>query len=291
MASRTKSLKKHTQSRNALRRFFRNPTAVLGLVLFAGMVLAVLSASVFFNYEKDALLLNVPERLQGPGAAHWLGTDDKGRDIFVRILFGGRYTLWISFAATLFAVLLGGLLGAMAGYVGGKVDTVVMSIMDVTMCLPSILLAIAIVVALGNSITNLILAIGISNVPKFARIVRSSVMSVRNTEYVQAAQILGTPAHRIIVHHILRNCLGPVIVQATLIFASSILSVSSLSFLGLGIQSPTPEWGTMLSEGRARMREYPYLVVAPGLAIFISIFSLNLLGDGLRDALDPRMDV
>jgi len=279
------------QSRNAVRRFFQNRMAVVGLVMFLIILLGAASVDLFFDYDSDALNINVVERLMSPGAAHWFGTDEQGRDIFARILFGARYTLLIGFASTLFAVVFGGIFGAISGYFGGFLDTAIMAVMDITMCLPSMLLAIAIVVALGNSAVNLVMAIGISNVPKFARVVRSSVMSVRNTEYVQAAQIIGTPTVLILFRHILRNCLGPVIVQATLIFAAAVLSVSSLSFLGLGVDSSTPEWGKMLSDGRGYMRDYYYMVIDPGLAIFFSIFSLNLLGDGLRDALDPRMEV
>lgn len=285
------SKKQHrTVARGALRRFLHNRMAVVGLVIFLCIVALTVYAVFAVDFDSTTAI-DPPNRLQPPSAAHWFGTDEMGRDIFARILYGARYTLSISFAATLVAVVIGGIFGAAAGYVGGQVDTLIMSVMDVFMCLPSMLLAIAIVVALGNSVGNLIWAIGVSNIPKFARIVRSSVLSVRNTEYVQAAQVIGTPVIRIIFGHILRNCLGPVIVQATLIFAMAILSVSSLSFLGLGISSPTPEWGNMLSSARANMRNHAYMVIAPGMAILLSIFSLNLLGDGLRDAIDPKMEL
>lgn len=164
-----------------------------------------------------------------------------------------------------------------------------MRVMDVMLCLPEMLLAMAIVAAMGANVVNMILAIGISRVPRFARIVRSSVLTVRGMEYVEAARAIGARNHIIIARHVLLNCLGPIIVQITLIFASAILAISSLSFLGLGIQPPAPEWGNMLSEARDNMRDFPHLVLAPGMAIFLSIFSLNLLGDGLRDALDPRL--
>lgn len=280
-----------SQMRQIFRRFYHNKLGMLGMILFLVILFATVSVGLFLNYEESALTLDVPNRLMGPCAEHWLGTDEQGRDVLARILFGARYTLVVGFASTLFAVLIGGLVGAAAGYFGGLLDDILMRIMEVMMCLPAMLLAIAIVVALGSSLSNLILAIGISNIPKFARIVRSSVMSVRNTEYVQAAQLLGIPLPILMLRHILLNCLGPVIVQATLIFAMSILAISSLSFLSLGIPTPTPEWGNMLSSGRDYMRGSPHLVLAPGLAIFLSIFSLNLLGDGLRDALDPKMDL
>jgi len=280
-----------TLSRRAVRRFFRNRMAVLGLIIFTVLVLGTLLCGFFLDYETSALQLDIPNRLSGPGAQHWFGTDDKGRDIFARIFFGGRNTLLIGLLATLLSVLTGGVLGSLAGYFGGWIDGVVMRVMEVVMCLPSMLLAIAIVVTLGSSMGNLILAIGIAYTPRFALIVRSSVMSVRSSEYVQAAQVIGTPTPQIILRHVLRNCMGPIIVQATLIFASAILNISSLSFLGLGIKSPTPEWGNMLSDGKSHMRGHAHFVIAPGMAIFCAIFSLNLLGDGLRDALDPRMDL
>ena len=191
--------------------------------------------------------------------------------------------------ATAFSLLVGGALGAIAGYFGGLLDEVIMRTMDVMLCLPEMLLAIAIVAAWGSSIVNMILAIGISRIPRFARIVRSSVLTVRGMEYVEAARAIGARNGTIIARHVLLNCMGPIIVQITLICASSSLAISSLSFLGLGIQPPAPEWGNMLAAGRLDMRDFPHLVLAPGLAIFLSIFSLNLLGDGLRDALDPRL--
>ena len=224
-----------------------------------------------------------------PSAQHWLGTDEAGRDIFARIIHGARNSLWIGFVATAFSLLVGGALGAIAGFFGKWIDELIMRIMDVMLCLPDMLLAIAIVAAFGGSVVNMILAIGISRIPRFARIVRSSVLTVRDMEYVEAARAIGTRSGTIILRHVLLNCMGPIIVQITLIFASSILAISSLSFLGLGIKPPAPEWGNMLAAGRSNMRDHGYLVLAPGLAIFLSIFSLNLLGDGLRDALDPRL--
>ncbi len=282
---------KNLRLQSVISRFMGNPLAVLGLILFSVILLATLSVGFFLDYEQSALAFNIPQRLVPPNGTNWFGTDEMGRDEFARILFGARYTLSVGFVSTLFAVIVGGIFGAVSGYFGGITDNIIMRIMEIMMCLPSMILAIAIVVALGGSILNMVVAVGISNVPKFARIVRSSVMGVRNTEYVQAAQIIGTPFIPLLFRHILRNCMGPVIVQATLIFAMSILSISSLSFLGLGIQAPTPEWGNMLSDGKDYMRGNAYLVLAPALAIFFSIFSLNLIGDGLRDALDPRMDI
>lgn len=284
-----KKFKKKTPAQEIMARFLRNRMAVAGLIMFAIILGCALFADVIASYDGMALKMNVADRLQGPSAAHWLGTDEAGRDIFARIIHGARTSLWIGFISTAFSLLLGGALGAIAGYFGGKLDEAIMRTMDVMMCLPDMLLAIAIVAAWGSSVFNMILAIGISRIPRFARIVRSAVLTVRSTEYVEAARAIGADNFTIITRHVLLNCMGPIIVQITLIFASSILAISSLSFLGLGIKPPAPEWGNMLSSGRKNMRDFPHLVLAPGLAIFFSIFSLNLLGDGLRDAFDPRL--
>ena len=284
-----KKFKKKTPLQEIVYRFMQNRMAVVGLIIFTIILLSAIFADQIASYEGAALQMNIAERLQGPSAKHWLGTDEAGRDIFARIIHGARNSLWIGFVATAFSLLVGGALGAIAGFFGKWVDELIMRVMDVMLCLPDMLLAIAIVAAFGGSVVNMILAIGISRIPRFARIVRSSVLTVRDMEYVEAARAIGARNGTIILRHVLLNCMGPIIVQITLIFASSILAISSLSFRGLGIKPPAPEWGNMLAAGRNNMRDYGYLVLAPGLAIFLSIFSLNLLGDGLRDALDPRL--
>ncbi len=284
-----KRFKKKTPLQEIVYRFMQNRMAVVGLVIFLAILLCAIFADQIASYEGAALQMNVAERLQAPSAQHWLGTDEAGRDIFARIIHGARNSLWIGFVATAFSLLVGGALGAIAGFFGKWIDELIMRVMDVMLCLPDMLLAIAIVAAFGGSVVNMILAIGISRIPRFARIVRSSVLTVRDMEYVEAARAIGARSGTIILRHVLLNCMGPIIVQITLIFASSILAISSLSFLGLGIKPPAPEWGNMLAAGRSNMRDHGYLVLAPGLAIFLSIFSLNLLGDGLRDALDPRL--
>ena len=212
-----------------------------------------------------------------------------GRDLLSRLMYGARISMWIGLFTAAIGFLIGAPLGVIAGFFGKWIDELIMRVMDVMLCLPEMLLAMAIVAAMGANVVNMILAIGISRVPRFARIVRSSVLTVRGMEYVEAARAIGARNGTIIARHVLLNCLGPIIVQVTLIFASAILAISSLSFLGLGIQPPAPEWGNMLSEARENMRDFPHLVLAPGMAIFLSIFSLNLLGDGLRDALDPKL--
>lgn len=281
--------KKKSRMQEIWYRFTRNRMAVLGLILMLIIVVAAIVAPLVLDYNTQVVGRNVKERNLAPSLQHIFGTDGSGRDVLARVLWGARTSLMIGFVSCLFSLLIGGILGAIAGYLGGIVDEVIMRFMDIMMCLPEMLLAIAIVAALGTSVVNMILAIGISRIPRFARIVRSAVLTVRDTEYVEAARAIGAGSATIVTRHVLLNCLAPIIVQATIIFASAILAISSLSFLSLGIQPPAPEWGNMLSEGRKYMELYPNLVLAPGLAIFLSIFSLNLFGDGLRDALDPRL--
>ena len=284
-----KKYKKKTPMQETMARFMKNRLAIVGLILFLILLIPTIFADQIADYEDVALKINVPNRLKAPTAEHILGTDEMGRDIFARVLHGARTSLWIAGVATLFALVSGGAIGSFSGYVGGKLDEVIMRLMDVMMCLPEMLLAIAIVSAWGANTINMILALGISRIPRFARIVRSSVLTVRTMEYVEASRAIGASRLTIIMQHILPNCLGPILVQVTLIFASAILGISSLSFLGLGVKPPSPEWGNMLATARVHMRDYPHLVLAPGMAIFLSIFSLNLLGDGLRDAFDPKL--
>ena len=284
-----KQYRKRTPTQEVMIRFMRNRLAVVGLVIFIIILLLAIFAEQIASYEDVALKMDIRNRLQGPSAEHLFGTDEAGRDVFARVIHGGRTSLWIGFASTFAALLGGGFLGAIAGYFGKTIDEVIMRLMDVMMCLPGILLAMAIVSAFGSSSFNMIMAIAISRLPRFARVVRSSVLTVRNSEYVEAAKAVGAQSPRIITQHILLNCMGPIIVQIALVFASTVQAVSSLSFLGLGIKPPAPEWGNMLAAGREQMRDHANLVLAPGMALFLSIFSLNLLGDGLRDALDPKL--
>jgi peptide/nickel transport system permease protein len=270
-------------------RFTKNTTAMLGLLLFIVIVLGAVFAQTIADYDTVVIKLNIAERLQGPSWNHWFGTDELGRDILARILHGARVSLLIGISAVGVSLFVGGAFGAVAGYYGGRLDSMIMRAMDVFLCLPDVLLAMAIVAAFGKTMVNLVIAIGLSFAPRFARVVRSAVRGVRENEYVEAARCIGARDLWIIRHHILINCMGPIIVQVTLYVASAILCIAALSFLGLGIQAPAPEWGNMLASGRTFMRDYPYIVIAPGLAIFFSILALNLLGDGLRDTLDPRL--
>lgn len=270
-------------------RLKKNKMAVAGLIILVIIMLAAALADVFFDYDAQAISQNASLRLQPPSGEHWLGTDEVGRDILARIVYGARVSLPVAAATILFAAILGGALGAVAGYGSKRVDNIIMRIMDMFLAIPSTLLAIAIVAALGDSIENMMIAITISNIPPFARIVRASVITIRNEEYIEAARAIGANDKRIILRHIIPNAMAPIIVQATMCVAGSILSIASLSFLGLGIQPPTPEWGSMLSNGRQYIRVAWWVCTFPGIAIMLSILSLNLLGDGLRDALDPKL--
>ena len=272
-----------------LRRFLKKKTAVFGMALFLLIVLTAIFAPLIADYETQAVKRNMAERLMPPSAAHWFGTDDLGRDILARIAHGAGISLTIGLSAIGISLLAGGLLGAIAGFFGGVWDNLIMRFMDIFLCLPDVLLALAIAARFGTNRFSLTLSIGLAFTPKMSRVVRAAVMGVRDNEYVEAARSIGAGNWRIIFRHVLINCVGPIIVQVTLYVANAILTISAISFIGRGIQAPTPEWGSMLATGREFMRDSPYIVVAPGLAIFFTILSLNLLGDGLRDTLDPRL--
>ncbi len=281
--------KKKSQWAEVWRSLKKNKTAMVGLVIICSLLLVALSADLIADYEGEALAQNISEKLQTPSTDHWFGTDEYGRDIFARAVHGARISLLMGFAATFFSLLVGAMLGAVSGYFGGVTDSIIMRFLDMLMCIPYILLALVIIAALGPSIPNLLLAITISGAPGFARVIRSVILTVVNQEYIEAARICGASDIRIIMRHVLPNAMGPIIVQATMAVAGCITATAGLSFIGMGIQAPIPEWGAMLSSGREYMRYYPYLVIVPGMLIVITALSLNLLGDGLRDALDPRL--
>lgn len=268
-------------------RLRRNRLAMIGLAIVVILILVAVFADFIapYGYAKQ----NIRETLQSPSMKHLCGTDQFGRDIFSRIIYGSRISLKVGFIAVSIAMVTGGLLGAISGYYGGKLDNLIMRVMDVLLSIPQILLAIAIAASLGPGLFNLMIAVGISSIPGYARIVRGSVLSIRNQEFVEAARAMGSGDLRIILRHILPNCMAPVIVQATLGVAFAILTAAGLSFIGLGIQPPSPEWGAMLSGGRVYIRDHSYMTFFPGLAIMVTILALNFLGDGLRDALDPKL--
>jgi len=269
-------------------RLRRNPRFIWGTIVLGIIILSAVFAPQLSPY--DPVRQNLVERLQGPSAEHLLGTDQFGRDLLSRILYGGRVSLQVGFLSVALALASGGLLGLLAGYFGGWLDSVIMAVSDVLLALPAFLLALAIVAALGPGITNVMIAVGISNVPIFARIVRSAVMSVREMDFVSAAMAAGSRHGRVMFRHIIPNSIGPIIVQVTLSLAGAILSAAGLSFLGMGAQPPTPEWGAMLNSAQQFYRVSHWVVTWPGIAIVVTVLALNLLGDGLRDAFDPRSD-
>lgn len=285
----TEKTKKRSMAGDIWRRLLRNKMAVLGLIILTLLALSAIFADFIADYDTKVIAQDVVNRLQKPSAQHWFGTDEFGRDIFARIIHGGRVSLVVGLISISVSLVIGGCLGAFAGYYGGKVDNIIMRVMDIFLAIPSILLAITIVAALGTNLVNVMLAIGISYIPNFARIVRASVMSVKDQEFVESSRAIGASNATIIFREVIPNCMAPIIVQATLSVAGAILSTASLSFIGLGVQPPSPEWGAMLSGGRNFLRDAVHLTLFPGLAIVITILALNLLGDGLRDALDPRL--
>lgn len=268
-------------------RMKRNRLAMVGLVIIIILVITAIFADYIapYGYAEQ----NLANQYQTPNAEHWFGTDELGRDIFSRVVYGSRVSLRVGFISVSISMTIGVAIGAITGYYGGKIDNILMRFIDIVQALPDILLAIAIMAALGPGLTNLMVAVGIAAIPGYARLVRSSVLSLRDQEFVEAARANGSSDARIILKHIIPNCMAPIIVQATLGVAYAIINAAGLSFIGLGLEPPTPEWGAMLSGGRAYIRDYPHMTLFPGLAIVLTILALNLLGDGLRDALDPKL--
>ena len=285
----TRKPKKRSMWAEVFRRMTKNKMAMVGLSIMVVIILAAVFADVIADYDDVVIKQNLVDKLHEPSAKYWLGADEFGRDIFARLVHGARVSLLVGIVAVSIAIIVGGSVGAIAGYYGGKLDNVIMRVMDIFLAIPSILLAIAIVSALGPSLFNLMIAIGISSVPQYARIVRASVLSIRDQEFIEAARAIGANDFRIVLKHIIPNSLAPVIVQGTLGVAGAILSTAGLSFIGLGIRPPAPEWGSMLSGGRAYLRYAWHVTTFPGLLIMITILALNLMGDGLRDALDPKL--
>ena len=282
-------IKKKSQFVEVWKRLCRNKTAVFGLVIVALLTLMAILSPILIDYETQVIKTNYSEALQAPSANHWFGTDALGRAIVLRVMYGSTVSLSLGVVTVAVSLTVGLILGAAAGYFGGKTDMILMRIMDIFLAIPGTLLAICIVASLGNSIPNLVIAQAVSSIPTFSRVVRGAVITARDADYVEAARAIGAKDATIIFHEVLPNSLAPIIVQTTLQVASVILSIAGLSFIGLGIPAPRPEWGAMLSGARAYIRDYSYMCLFPGLAIMTTILSLNLLGDGLRDALDPRL--
>ena len=292
--AQTQKVKARSLGQEAWRRFKKDRLAIIALCFlvllvvaaFATLVIDLVTQGEFYDQyvvEQDLL-----KKLDGPSLEHPFGMDEFGRDILLRIIWGIRYSLFMGMIAIIGAIIIGTVIGSVAGFYK-KVDNVIMRCMDVLLAIPSILLATAIVAALGPSLPNVVIAIGLANIPQFARIVRASVLTIKGQEYIEAARAMGASDLRIIAKYIIPNSMAPLIVQGSVGVASAILSIASLSFVGLGVQPPTPEWGAMLSNARTYMRDAWHITVMPGAAIMLSILSLNIIGDGLRDALDPRL--
>jgi len=280
---------KRTQMGEIWYRLRKNKGAMVGLAIVLMFAFIAIFADVLFDYDTQIAGYNLRAKLVKPCWEHPFGTDDMGRDLFARLLYGSRYSIAIALSAVLFGGCIGLPLGAMCGYLGGKFDLIVMRLLDILRSIPGILLGIVIVAWLGQSTLNLIIAIAVGMIAPLASNARAAVLTVRNAEYVESARSIGLSEWRIVMVHILPNCLSTILVQITLRVAGSIIAASSLSFLGLGVPIPSPEWGALLSAGRGYIRDASYLTMFPGLAIVILVLALNLLGDGLRDAMDPKL--
>lgn len=280
--------KKQSQLPEIWRRFKKNKAAVVGLLILAFILFIAIFADLIVPYEK-CITQNGLERLSWPSSKHWFGTDEYGRDLFARVIHGSRYSLFIGVFTSLLALAAGAVLGGCAGYFGGKVDTIICRIVDVFMCVPPILLSLAVVAALGTSMRNLIIAITVSCIPGNVRLIRSVVLTVAEQDYVEAARSYGASHARIIFRYVLPNAMGPIIVNTTMAISDMILSAAGLSFIGMGIQPPSPEWGALLSCAESFMFTNVYMLLFPGMFILLSSLAFNLVGDGLTDALDPKL--
>lgn len=285
--TKPKVKKSRGQFATVMASFKKNKMAMAGLVILAILFLTAIFAPFIAPYSFDTT--DYGNTFQQPSAQHLFGTDEFGRDIFSRVVYGARLSLSVGFIAVAISVLIGGTLGAIAGFYQKQVDNLIMRFMDILLAIPQFLLAISIVAVLGPGLFNLMIAVGISSIPRYARIVRATTMTIKGEEYIEAAVASGTSDAGIIFKHILPNCMAPLTVQISLGIADAILMAAGLSFIGLGIQPPAPEWGAMLSGGRNYIRGWAYMTYFPGLAIFFTTLSLNLVGDGLRDALDPKL--
>ncbi|MCI9501199.1 MAG: ABC transporter permease [Hungatella sp.] len=279
--------KKQTEFARVMKQLRKNKVAMAGLIVMAAECLLALLSPWIIPYDYTAM--DMANCLKGPTAAHLFGCDDMGRDIFSRVLYGGRFSISIGIIAVSISTVFGIMIGSVAGYFGGQVDNVIMRLLDIIQAIPGMLLMIVISAVLGPGFINTVIALSVGSIPGMARMLRAQMMKERDNEYIEAAQSINCSRVRIIVSHLIPNCISPLIVQATMGVAQTITMAAGLSFIGLGVQPPTPEWGAMLSSSRQFMRQAPHLVIFPGLAIAVTVLALNLLGDGLRDALDPKL--
>jgi peptide/nickel transport system permease protein len=287
MENQISSIKKTSQFKEVTRRLFKNKLAIAGLVFIVLLIFIMIFADFLAPYgyaEQD-----FTATYQGPSAEHLLGTDHLGRDILSRLIYGSRISMEIAVLSVALSATIGITIGAIAGFYGGKIDNLLMRFLDIYQSIPVLILSIAIATSLGPGVTNTILALAISVCPSYARLMRASVMTVRDKEYIEAARSINANDARIILCHALPNAFSPMIVNITMTIGSSMLTAATLSFVGLGAQPPSPEWGAMLTAAKSYIRDYPYMITSPGVCIMLSVLSFNVLGDGLRDALDPRL--
>lgn len=287
MAVKPVKLKKQSEFVRVFKELSKNQTAMLGLIILLIEVILAILAPVIAPY--DYMEMDIVAAQQGPSLAHWFGTDELGRDIFSRVLYGARYSISMGVLAVLISTTIGMTIGSIAGYFGGQVDNIIMRLLDIIQSLPAMLLSIVLSAVLGPGYFNTILALSVNGMPASARMLRAQMMKVRGNEYIEAAQSINCSKFRIILRHMIPNSFSPNIVQATMAIAHMIVMAASLSFIGLGVQPPTPEWGAMLTGARQFIRQCPHMVIFPGLAIAVTVLAVNLMGDGLRDALDPKL--
>lgn len=285
----SKEYKKRSMTAEIWHNFKKNKGAMISMVILAAIIIVAFGSALLIDYDTQIVQQNIEERLISPCWEHPLGTDQYGRDIFVRVLYGARYSLSIGIVAVMVSLTIGGIWGIIAGYMGGVIEDILMRICDVFSSIPTTLMAISIVTAFGQSIFVLMVSVGIVTTPAFVRVARAAVMTIRDQEYIEAARAAGAKDVHIVLSHVIPNALAPIVVLCTMRIATAIITASSLSFLGLGIPAPAPEWGAMLSEGRSFIRDYSYMTMYPGIAIMVTVLAINMIGDGLRDAMDPKL--
>ena len=288
-SNEVKSSVKQNRALEVWKQYRRNKGAMIGLVILIILILIAVFADVIWDYETDITAMQVGDRLLKPCLEHPFGTDNYGRDMLARIGYGTRYSLSIGFVSVLMGVIIGVPLGALSGYIGGRFDTILMRLVDTFTIIPSLLMTIILVSVLGTNLLNLMIALSISTIPVITRITRASVMVTRNNDYIESARAIGAPVHTILLKHVLPNCFSPILVQATLRVGTSIISAAGLSYIGLGVPLPTPEWGALLSASKSFIINAQRMCLFPGLAIMITVMVINLVGDGLRGALDPKL--
>ena len=288
-SNEVKSSVKQNRALEVWKQYRRNKGAMIGLVILIILILIAVFADGIWDDETDITAMQVGDRLLKPCLEHPFGTDNYGRDMLARIGYGTRYSLSIGFVSVLMGVIIGVPLGALSGYIGGRFDTILMRLVDTFTIIPSLLMTIILVSVLGTNLLNLMIALSISTIPVITRITRASVMVTRNSDYIESARAIGAPVHTILLKHVLPNCFSPILVQATLRVGTSIISAAGLSYIGLGVPLPTPEWGALLSASKSFIINAQHMCLFPGLAIMITVMVINLVGDGLRGALDPKL--